>query len=323
MNCLNFIPLADFEVYLKAKIGEVHQTQNDEGNSCISDPNELSKIMQLRAKLMKPSYHRGIDLISAHCSRTNESKASLYYTPNECVDQSYQLQSSPMHINFIQENLNTFTDCVKPDPICKFDLNMHGADGEQETDHTVLCANIEGRGEDDDDEKLDITTEQTQMLNSNKNDDGDDDLVNNLSQDYIPLNTLPKHNAFKRSGSGKDTYYSLENVFDTVSSKLVNNLTDMAVSNKTIDEATETQATSSTSDNSSSGNMSRSNAMTSGSLDENPSQSMLVLNEGANLEDVATSNSMPNITSKIEELSRERHDDEYIAASQFEQMLPN
>lgn len=300
---------------MKTRIGEVQKAANDDGNSCISDPNGISRIMQMKSKWMKPSYHRGIDLVSAHYSLTNESKASLYYTPNEYVDQSYQLQSSPMHINFIQENLNTYNDCMKPELMCKFDLNMHDVVG-HETDHTVLCANRNGGGDDeDDDEKLEITTEQTQMLNCNKNfGDGGDDVVNNLSQGYIPLNTLPKHNTFKRSGSGKDTYYSLENVFDAVSSKLGNNLDEMAVSNKMIDEASETQATTSTSDNSSSSNMSRSNAMTSGSLDDNPSQSMLVLNDEAHLNDVATSNSMPNITSKMEKLTIEICDDDHVAA---------
>lgn len=292
-------------------MGEVQKAANDDDHSCMSDPNELSRIMQLKSKLMRPPYHRGIDLISAHYSMTNESKASLYYTPNECADQSYQLQSSPMHINFIEENLNTYADCMKPELMCKFELNLHDVVG-HESSHTARSANR--NGDYDDDERIDITTEQTQMLNSMKHDG--DDVVNNLSQGYIPLNTLPKRNTFKRSGSGKDTYYSLENVFDVVSGKLGNNRNEMAASTKTIEEASETQATTSTSDNSSSSNMSRSNAMTSGSLDHNhPSQSMLVLNGEAHLDDVATSNSLPNITSKMEKLTVERNDADHVAVA--------
>lgn len=316
---MNLIPLTDFEVYLKTKIAEVRNMPNDESNSCTSDPNEVAKIMQLKAKLMKPPYHRGIDLILAHQSVTNESKASVYYTPNDSVDQTQQLQSSPMHINFIQENLNTYTECMKPEPVCKFDFNMHRLEAnlEQEIDkrrrrHTILCANLginnDGNDDDDDDETLDINSEQTQMLNRSggKNIDGDDDVAN-MSQGYIPLNILPKHNKFKRSASGKDLYYSLENVFDVVSSGVVSNLYEMTVSNKTIDEASETQVTTSTSDNSSSNA-----AMTSESIeDNNPTRSMLALNEGAHLNDAPTSNSMPNIISNMERFSIEStHDND-------------
>lgn len=324
--------MADFEVYLKSKIAEVQNLRNDESTSCTSDPIELAKIMQLKSKLMTvPYHHRGIDLVSSHRSVTNESKASVYYTPNDSVDQSHQLQSSPMHINYIQdpldqENLNTFSDCLKPEPRCKFDFNMHRLEEnlEQEIDqrrrrHTILCSKLVGEADndDDDDETIGINSEQTRMLNGgcSKNDDGgaDGDAANNLSQGYISLNTLPKHNnKFKRSASGKDLYYSLENVFDVVSSGVVSNLYEMTVSNnKTIDEASETQATSSTSENSSSNNMSRSNAMTSESLEDNndSTRSMIVLNDRVRLNDVPTSsNSMPNIISKMEQFSIEIHD---------------
>lgn len=326
--------MTDFEVYLKTKIAEVQNSANDEINSCTSDPNELAKIMQLKSKLLKqPYHHRGIDLISSHRSVTNDSKASVYYTPNESVDQSHQLQSSPMHINFIQENLNTYADCLKPEPRCKFDFNMHRLEEnlEQEIDqrrrrHTILCANLGGGdyAADDDDETIDINSEQTRMLNQScsKNDDGicgDDDIVNNLAQGYIPLNTLPKHsNKFKRTASGKDMYYSLENVFDVVSSGVVSNLYEMTVSDKTIDEASETQVTNSTSENSSLNNMSRLNAMTSESLEDNndPTQSVLMSNGTAHLNDVPTSsNSMPNIISKMEQFSIECHDNDNDAAA--------
>lgn len=276
--------------------------------------------------MKQPYHHRGIDLISSHRSVTNESKASVYYTPNDSVDQSHQLQSSPMHINIIQENLNTYTDCLKPEPRCKFDFNMHRLEEnlEQEIDqrrrrHTILCANL-GEGGDVDVADDDINSEQTRMLNRSCyiNDDGGD-VVNNLSQGYIPLNTLrPKQsNKFKRSASGKDMYYSLENVFDVVSSGVVSNLYEMTVSNKTIDEASETQVTSSTSENSSSNNMNRSHTMTSESLEDNnnPTQSMLMLNEEEHLDDVPTSsNSMPNIISKMEQFSIKCHDYENIDA---------
>lgn len=301
---------------MKTKIAEVHNRPNDEANSCISDPNGFDRIIQLKSKLMKSPYHRAIDLRSAH---RNESKASVYYTPNDSVDQPHQLQSSPMHINFIQENLNF----IKPELACKFDFDMHSLEEnlEQEIDHrrrqhTFLCTKHDD--DNDDDGMLDINTEQTQMLNKNYNknhDDDDNGVVNNLTQGYIPLNTLLTHNKFKRSASGKDMYYSLENVFDVVSSGVVNNLYEISVSNKTIDETSETQVNSSTSDNSSSNNMSRSNAMTSESLDIHPLQSLLVSNEEMHLNDVPTSNSLPNIISKMERHAIESSDDKHTTVS--------
>lgn len=266
---------------------------------------------------MKAPYQRSIDLKPTH---RNESKASVYYTPNESVDQSLQLQSSPMHINFIQENLNTFTDYLKPEPVCKFNMHRLEANLEQEIDHrrrchNILCSNLDDDDYDDDDETLNVIMEKTKMLNRSfiKN-EVDEDVKNNIPHGYIPLNTLPKHSKFKRSASGKDMYYSLENVFDVVSSGVVSNLYEISVSNKTVDETSETQVTSSISDNNNLNNMSQSNVMTSESIDH-PSQSMLVLNEEAHLNDVSTSKSMPNIISKIERIPIESQDDEHPAVS--------
>lgn len=262
----------------------------------MSDPNGLAEIIQLETKLMKSSYHRGNDLKSAH--HRNESKGSVYYTPNDSIDQAQQLQSSPMHINFIQENLNTYINCIKPEPMCKFDFDMHSLEGnlEQGIDslrrqHNILCTHL-NNDDDDDDETLDVNTEKTQMLNEND-----------------VANALPQHNKFKRTTSGKDMYYSLENVFDVKSSVFVSNLYEKSVSNKTIYETSETQATSSTSNNISSNNVNRSIVMTSESFDNHPSQSLLVLNEEVHLNDVSTSNSMPNIARKMGRLSIESKDD--------------
>lgn len=327
---------------MKAKIAEVHQIPpSDEGVSCYSDPNELARSVQMKAKFMKPMYNNLIDPMSTKRSTTNESKVSVYYTPNDSVDQP-QLQLSPMHINFIQENLNTFSDCLKPsESVCKLDFGMHrfGANLEQEINRRrrQIGTGTQSDDDDDDDEIIEINSEQTRMLNR---DDANvvDNMAINSTQGYIRLNTLPKRNKYKRAASGKDLYYSLENIFDA---KMVDShLYQLHASNKTIDEASETQMTTSVSDNCSSNDMSRSNATNAeDSSDEqqrNPSQSVSVLNEvassgvgvdGDGHSDIQTSNSMPNI-SKSEQLTKEHIADDTDQAivnnnSQLDQKLPN
>lgn len=304
----------------------------DEGNSSCSDPNELARTIQLKSKLMKPIYNP-MNPILAKRSVTNESKVSVYFTPNDSVDQP-QLQLSPMHINFIQENLNTFSDCLKPsESMCKFDFDMHRleANFEQEIDRRRRRHQFGGpsRNNDDDDddddydETIEINAEKTRMLNGIET--NADDMAINSTQGYIRLNTLPKRNKYKRASSSKDLYYSLENLFD---SKMADsNLYQMHLSNKTIDEASETQMTSSVSDNCSSNDMSRSNPANADDQ-PNPSQSVLVMNEVSTggLSEMQSSNSMPNI-SKSNQLSKEHHVEAEVAIvnndSQLDQILPN
>lgn len=309
---ISFHSVADFEVYLKTKIAEAHNISNDEGVSGYSDPNGLIQNRPLKTKLIK-SHNYAIEGPSTQRSVRNDSKVSVYYTPNDSVDQSHQLQLSPMHINFIEENLNTFGDCLKPsESMCKFDFDMHRMEANLQKEinrrrrrHTILCAGASniGGGDDDDDEMMEVT----RMLNGSNDDDTTIDMTINLPQEYIRLNTLPKRKKCKRIASTtKDMYYSLENVFDPMAMATDCKLYDINLSNKTIDEASETQMTSSTSDsNSSSNNMSRSK---NGDLFEEQrqaAQSMLeLIKEG--LIDVQTSNSMPNI-SKTEQLTKEHN----------------
>lgn len=306
-------------MYLKTKIAEVHNISNEEGTSSYSDPNELARNLPMTSKVAKMIYH------PFDRSLTTESKASLYYTPNDTVDQP-QLQISPMHINIIRENLNTFPDFLKPsEAMCKFDFDMHRLEAnlEQEIDRRRSRISIPSDDDDDDDETIEINSENTRMLNSD-----DANMTNDSTQGYIRLNTLPR-NKYKRAASGNDFYYSLENVFDPVTAD--SNLYKMHLPNKTIDEASceETQLTSSASDNCSSNDMSRLNP-TNGDDDDhrNPSQSVLVLNEvsAGGLNEIKTSNSMPNIR-KTDNLTKEHNNDTEHAVvkinSQLDQMLPN
>lgn len=284
--------ISDLEVYLKSKIAEVHHISNDGEASCYSEPNGIQRwSIHQKSNNVKPIYHT-IDPHSARRSLTTESKASVYYTPDDLVDQ-HQLQLSPMHINVIQENLNSFADYLKPsESICKFDFNVHRVEAnlEQEIDRRRQRINLHSKDDDDDDdETIEINMEKTRMLNS---DDANFDNTT-INQGYIRLNTLPKRNKCKRTLSGKDFYYSLENVFDPLVNS--NNIYQMHLSNKTIDEASceETQMSSSASDNCSGYDPNQSNTMNNGDT-----KSVLVLNEACSsiLNEIQTSNSMPNIS---------------------------
>lgn len=308
-------------MYLKTKIAEVHQIPNEEGPSGLNDPS-----VQLEPKLMKPMYNP-INSMSAKRSVATGSKVSVYFTPNDCVEQP-QLQLSPMHINFIQENLNTFPDCIKPsESMCKFDFDMHRLETNLEKEIIRRRRRIGTQSDDDDDdddETIEINPEKTRMLNETDITNVDNMAINS-PQGYIRLNTLKKHNKYKRPSSSKDLYYSLENLFDQTA--IGSNLYQMHLSNKTIDETSETQMTSSASDNCSSNDMSR--TIPANADDQrNPSQSVLVLNEvtpGGHTE-IQTSNSMPNISKSIVPTKEDHGNTEHAIVhydSHTDQMLPN
>lgn len=283
--------------------------------------NGIARGLQLKSKLMKPSYH-AIDAV-AHGSATTDSKVSVYYTPNDSVDPT-QLQLSPMHINFIKENLNTYTDCIKPsESLCKFDFDMHRLEANLEKEIDRRRRYLGLYPEDDEDEIIEINTEHTRMLNSD--DSNLDNIATNENQSYIRLNTLPKRNKSKGAANGKDFYYSLENVFDPVT--VPNNLFEINLSNKTIDEASETQMTSSASDNcsSTSNNLNPTNSDLSDEH-QRPSESIIVLNETAlnGIDELQSSKSMPNIC-KMEQPTKDSMDTALVNDdhSQLDQILPN
>lgn len=288
----------EFEVYLKAKIAEAHQTSNDEKAASCSDPNGTSRSAVINSKITKSLVYHPIDSTSRSKSTTSGSKVSVYFTPNDSIDQP-QLQLSPMHINYIRENLDSYIGCLKStESDTKFDFNAHHLNQlnlEKEIDHRRSQQfSYQSTNNDEDydrypDEVIEIDTEQTKMLNKTDENPDNNMTINSSAGCYIRMNTLPKRNKFKRNLSGNDFYYSLENVFDSNAHEHDSNFYPIHESNKTIDEASETQLTSS-SDNCSSNKTTRLNQ-------QNPSQSVLDLNEMApvNFNDIQTSASMPNI----------------------------
>lgn len=282
-NSVVLVSLSDFEVYLKSKIAEVEQARasNEEKASCYSDPHGAFHRPYAR--------YAKLHLIDSHSLRksiASGSKASVYFTPNDSVDQA-QLQLSPMHINYIRENLDTYVDCIKPAAAdIKFDIDMHRlqASLEQEINRRRSQQFRQPSDEYDSavDETNDFDTEHTRMLNQSN----DNEAPPPMAGHCIRMNTLPKRK-HRRSAKGNDLFYSLENVFDGNAND--SDLEHSHRSSKTIDEATETLLTSSASDNCSSSEAVRALG---------PSQSVLVLNEmsAASLgERPNTCNSMPNI----------------------------
>lgn len=298
-NSVVLVSLSDFEVYLKSKIAEVQHARalDEEKASCYSDPHGVLHRPYASARYAK------LHLIDSHSLRksiASGSKASVYFTPNDSVDQA-QLQLSPMHINYIRENLDTYVDCIKPAAAdTKFDIDMHRLQASLEQEINRRRSQQFRQPSDEYDSAVDDTndfdTEHTRMLNQS-NDNG---AAPPMAGHCIRMNTLPKRKN-RRSTKVNDLFYSLENVFDGNAND--SDLEHSHRSSKTIDEATETLLTSSASDNCSSGEAVRALG---------PSQSVLVLNEmsAASLgERPSTCNSMPNILDATD-LSHERSTDD-------------
>lgn len=237
-----------------------------------------------------PAKYGKLHLMDSHSLRKSiatGSKASVYFTPNDSVEQA-QLQLSPMHINYIRENLDTYIECAKPAAVdIKFDFDMHRLQASLEQEiHRRRSQQFRQHSDDYDsavDDGNDFDSEHTRMLNQNDDIEAAGSAAT-MAGHCIRMNTLPKRYT-RRSMKANDLFYSLENVSD-------GNANDSDFerhSNKTIDEATETLLTSSASDNCSSSDA----AGVPG-----PSQSAMQLNEmpAGNLTGLAaTSNSMPNI----------------------------
>lgn len=204
----------DFEVYLKSKIVELQlkhggDKDSDHGDYYVDDGPCSSTEGKGIYSQMEP--------ISKRKSIANESKASVYFTPTESIDQT-QLQLSPIHINYIRENagMDAFAGCIKPPPLIARKLFF------QSMTFRSLEKNRRGSAIADDDDLSE--TESTIMITT------ENDAMPHT--DYIPMNILSKCTANIRSDS-KDMYYSLENVFDAKTSPM------QSVNGRTTDESSD------------------------------------------------------------------------------------
>lgn len=159
--------------------------------------------------------------ISKRKSLANDSKASVYFTPTDSIDQT-QLQLSPIHINHIRENFDSFGGYMTPAPSTARKLifqrrQMHSADNEAAEPSTsrslaqTYSNRKDGAAIDDDDLS---ETESTIMIAAENDSSNEDNCASTSHNDYIPMNILCRSKSKIRSDS-KDLYYSLENVYDT------------------------------------------------------------------------------------------------------------
>lgn len=184
--------------------------------------------------------------MSKRKSLANESKASVYFTPTESIDQA-QLQLSPIHINYIRENLDSYMGYMKPAPSTARKLffqqqQMYSADNdgaEPTTSRTFEQTYANRRTSIDDDSS---ETESAIMITTENDSSNEDNCAAKPNIDYIPMNIFCKRKS-KICGDSRDLYYSLENVFETKSppAQLINDLT--------VDETSDVQLSSSASDN--------------------------------------------------------------------------
>lgn len=219
--------LADIEVYLKSKIVELQKEHADEG---CSEHGDYYVGDGLYSSTGRKSIYNQMEPISKRKSMANDSKASVYFTPTESIDhQSTQLQLSPIHINYIRENMDAYVGCARPTAASARKLffqqrQMHSADDEVIDPMTFGSLKAHSNGfantiADDNDES---DTESTIMIATAENDSSNEDNCAARSRnDYIPMNILCR-NATKHRCDSKDMYYSLENVFDAHPSNAIN-----------------------------------------------------------------------------------------------------
>lgn len=228
-------------MYLQAKIARLQNKHVDE-KTCYSDQNDYCVGDGLyEARRHTITTYNQMEPILKRRSLANDSKASVYFTPTDSVDQT-QLQLSPIHINYIKENLDTFVSCLKPPSLStKFCFDAPRLNGE------LRCASFDSQMEDCDSLADEMDTERTAMMTTENDSSNEDNCAMNQNTDYIHLKTLSKRK-LKNAQNSKDFYYSLENVFDGIPSGSI--YQQMQLSNKTIDEVSETQGTNtSASDN--------------------------------------------------------------------------
>lgn len=183
----------------------------------------------------------------------NDSKASVYFTPTDSIDQT-QLQLSPIHINYIRENMDSYASCMRPGPSTARQLffqqrQTHSVDEAGTSDpmtfRTLKQTYLNGCGNEivDDDDVSE--TESTVMIGTTENNSSNEDnCATQAHIDYIPMNILSNRPPKQRCDS-KDLYYSLENVFDAKPSHV------QPINDLTVDESSDVQMSnnSSASDN--------------------------------------------------------------------------
>lgn len=246
---------------MKTKITELQKScGNDE---CSSDQFDIFADGTRRSSI---STGYNYSLRGPHSTRksiANDSKASVYFTPAESVDQT-QLQLSPIHINYIKENLDIY---LKPFSI-ETKLSMeddikHDIDDDYDVDDAVQDDKYHEERRFLDGEP---SLMQSVMAYVKAHDDDEDDNIKNMLPGIMAINSEngssnedncsftqlnPLFNRkSKRFGNKKDLYYSLENVFDSnTASKSNGNRLESINDDTTVPNECSTLTSSSASDN--------------------------------------------------------------------------
>lgn len=304
-----------FEVYLTSKMVELQKKHSDDKSNC-SDHNDYyvgDGLYTSPGNSMAMGYNQ-MELGSKRKSFANESKASVYFTPNESVDQT-QLQLSPIHINYIKENLDSFIGCLKPPSVdTKFCFDKNGSQYNVDIEPIFnFTDRKQMQSEDCNSLHDDLDTEHTVMMNPEDDSSNEDNCSSNPNSDYIHMNTFSKRKS-KKGRNSNDLYYSLENVFDSKPSQ--RSYQPLQISKNTINETSEAQLTNSsasdnciTDDNDSvicidykaeTGQPISNDKTKFMSIFVNPSQSSLFLNKTAfSFNKLQSSNSMPDLEQQI------------------------
>lgn len=232
--------VVDFEVYLKSKIIELQMKQAVDANS---DHEDYFVDDGLCSSTERKDEYSQMEPMSKRKSLANDSKASVYFTPAESIDQN-QLQLSPIHINYIRENLDSYMGYMKPAPSTARKLffqqrQMCSADddgAEPTTSRTFEQTYSNRRTSIDDDSS---ETESAIMIATENDSSNEDNCAAKPNIDYIPMNIFCKRKS-KICGDSRDLYYSLENVFETKSPpvQLINDLTVDETSTSASDNCT-------------------------------------------------------------------------------------
>lgn len=234
-------------MYLKSKIDELKKKHADDrysehDDSCVGDGLYSSRGYK--------GIYNQMDPISKRRSLANDSKASVYFTPTDSIDQS-QLQLSPIHINYIRDHGASYSPFTSPTTSTARQLffhqrQLHSADAstaEAMSFAPLRETHLNGRAgmnvDDDDDDDGEVS--ETIVFTAESNVTNGDVEHHQSHNDYIPMNILCKTKSRIRCDS-RDLYYSVENVFDPIES-----LSQIQLSN---DELSDVQmSNSSASDN--------------------------------------------------------------------------
>jgi hypothetical protein len=229
--------LEGFEVYLKAKIEKL---------ALADDQNVSEKMSEYNLKNAENYSSKSIA----------DSKASVYFTPNESQfsPEPLQLQLSPIHINYINDGLNfkdmprSFKNICAPPPNYRqehdlyniYQINMHPSDdctpiAEDPNQMNVVYFNkpLNCQSAEDEDDEQDLNIKQYRKRQRKRKSDersakmiyeNETLLMTNLKEGECPSTSTGRNRTRDinmRRNKNKNYYYSLEDMIQDSNEKLM------------------------------------------------------------------------------------------------------